>query len=33
MRPCLEAICRNLVANLSTRQQQHPTLPTLPILG
>jgi ATP-binding protein involved in chromosome partitioning len=33
MRACLETICRNLVANLSARQQQHPTLPTLPILG
>ncbi len=32
-RPYLEAICRNLVADLAARQRAHPTLPTLPILG
>jgi ATP-binding protein involved in chromosome partitioning len=33
MRAYLEAICRNLVANLAARQREHPTLPTLPVLG
>jgi ATP-binding protein involved in chromosome partitioning len=32
-RPYLEAIPRNLVANLSARQRQHPKLPSLPVLG
>lgn len=31
-KPYLDAICCNLVSNLSAQQQQHPTLPKLPIL-
>ncbi len=30
--PCLQAICRNFVANLAAAQRAHPKLPTLPIL-
>jgi ATP-binding protein involved in chromosome partitioning len=33
VRAYLEAISRNLVGNLAARQCQHPTLPTLPVLG
>ena len=31
-KPYLDAICRNVVANLATRQRAHPTLPKLPII-
>ena len=33
VRAYLETIGRNLVGNLAARQRQHPTLPTLPVLG
>jgi ATP-binding protein involved in chromosome partitioning len=33
VRPYLETICRNFVGNLVAAHRQHPTLPTLPVLG
>lgn len=32
-RPYLDAICYNFVSNLAAAHRQHPTLPTLPVLG